>query len=83
MINKTDYIRKLETEMNESDAYVSVTEDPTQSSLKAVKKLVNRMAKDGVISKEMQQYLIPKHSKAGNSKATQRSTRSQRHIVLL
>ena len=54
--------------MNESDAYVNVAEDPTQSSLKAVKRLVNRMAKDGVISKEMQQYLIPKHSKAGKLK---------------
>ena len=68
VINKTDYIRKLETEMNESDSYISVAEDPTQSSLKAVKKLVNRMFKEGAISKEMQQYLIPKHSKAGRLK---------------
>ena len=58
--------------MNESDAYVSVAEDPTQPSLKAVKRLVNRMAKDGVISKEIQQYLIPKHSKAGKLKGNQK-----------
>ena len=77
VINKTDYIRKLETEMNESDAYVSVAEDPSQSSLKAVKRLVNRMAKDGMISKEIQQYLIPKHSKAGKLKAIKKSTMSQ------
>ena len=68
VLNKTDYIRALEEEMNENSAYVEVEGDRTQTSMKAVKKLANRMYREGAVSKEMQQYLVPKYAKSGRLK---------------
>ena len=64
-MNRSEYISKLEHEMNNSDSYETTESDLTQDSLKSVRKLANKMLRDGEISKDMHQYLVPWYPKAG------------------
>ena len=52
IIDKNDFISKLKGEMKTSNSYTE-SEDLTENALKAVKKLVNRMYRKNVISKDM------------------------------
>ena len=62
------YIQSLQKEMEESDSYDVTDEDQTKKSLREVKKLVNKMYRDGAISQDMKQFLIPRYPKAGSLK---------------
>jgi hypothetical protein len=68
VVDKADYIDKLYRELDDSASYMETDDDRTDASLKAVKKLVNRMQKDGAITKELHQYLIPRYPTAGKLK---------------
>ena len=61
IVNREDYIRKLREEMKNSVSYQETEGNRADSAVKDVKKLVNRMYRDGAISKDMQQYLIPRY----------------------
>ena len=65
VVDKTEYIHRLHNEMTDSESYKEIPEDLTETATKTVKKLVNKMYKDGVINKDLQQYLIPKYPKNG------------------
>ena len=54
--------------MTESAAYVETAKDLTDETMKKIKKLVNKMHKEGAIRKEMHQYLIPKRPSTGKLK---------------
>ena len=54
--------------MVESDLYSLTEADQTKTSLTDVKKLVKKMLKDGAISQDMRQFLIPRYWKAGSVK---------------
>ena len=68
IVNKEDYTSKLQEEMTNSDSYQETERNRADSALKEVKKLVNRMYKQGAISKDMQEYLIPRYPRAGELK---------------
>ena len=53
ILDKDDYINKLQKEMTESAAYVETEKDLTDEIMKKIKKLVNKMHKGGAIGKEM------------------------------
>ena len=69
IMDKDAYIQSLQQEMEQSSSYeateVGVTNESQKKKKKKVKKLVNRMVKDGAASKEMQHYLVPKYVQAG------------------
>ena len=66
ILDKDDYINKLQKEMNERTAYLET--NFTEETMKKVKKLVNKMHKEGVFGKEMHQYHIPKRPSTGKFK---------------
>ena len=68
VLDKVKYIQSLQKEMEESDSYDVTDEDQTKKSLREVKKLVNKMYRDGAISKDIKQFLIPRYPKAGSLK---------------
>ena len=68
VLDKVKYIQSLQKEMEESDSYDVTDEDQTKKSLREVKKLVNKMYRDGAISQDMKQFLIPRYPKAGSLK---------------
>ena len=68
VVDKTEYIHRLHKEMTDSESYKEIPQDLTETATKTVKKLVNKMFKEGVINKDLQQYLIPKYPKNGKLK---------------
>ena len=52
VLDKDDYINKLQKEMTESAAYVETEKDLTDETMKKIKKLVNKMHKEGAIGKK-------------------------------
>ena len=68
VLDKTKYVESLQAEMEESNSYTMTEDDQTKKSMREVKKLVNQMYKDGAISQDMKQFLIPRYSKAGSLK---------------
>ena len=55
-------------EMTDSGSYEEIPGNLTETATKTVRKLVNRMYKEGVINKDLQKYLIPKYPKNGKLK---------------
>ena len=68
VVDKTEYIHRLLKEMTDSESYKEIPQDLTETATKTVKKFVNKMFKEGVINKDLQQYLIPKYPKNGKLK---------------
>ena len=68
IVDKTEYIQRLHKEMTDSGSYEEIPGDLTETATKTVRKLVNRMYKEGVINKDLQKYLIPKYPKNGKLK---------------
>jgi hypothetical protein len=54
--------------MEKDSTYMEVEGDKTDESMKNVKKLVNKMSRDEVITKEMKKYLIPRYPREGKLK---------------
>ena len=68
IVNREDYINKLTEEMDKSDSYAETQGNQTERAFKEVKQLANKMFRDCAISKDMQQYLIPRYPRAGELK---------------
>ena len=68
VIDKSEYMEKMRKEMEGSKSYMETEGDQTEVAWKKVKKLVNRMHRDGVITKDMKQYLTFVNPKAGSLK---------------
>ena len=65
VLDKVKYVESLQKEMEESDSYTMTEDDQTKKSMREVKKLVNKMYKDGAIPQDMKQFLIQRYPKAG------------------
>ena len=48
--------------MEENDSYTMTEDDQTKKSMREVKKLVNKMYKDGAISQDMKQFSTQKQA---------------------
>ena len=68
VVDKNEYISELLTEMDRSDIYERTEQKQIEDSYKKIKKLVDKMHKEGVITKEIKQYLMPKYATAGKLK---------------
>ena len=67
-MDKSEYMERMRKEMEGSKSYMETERDQTEVAWKKVKKLVNRMHRDGVITKDMKQYLTFVNPKAGSLK---------------
>ena len=80
VLDKVKYIQSLQKEMEESDSYDVTDEDQTKKSLSEVKKLENKMYRDGAISQDMKQFLIPRNSKADSLKGNPKLHKNNAHM---
>ena len=67
VIDKEEYIESLE-EMEQSSAYERTDNDRTEEAHKKVKKFVNKMNRDGLVSDDLKNYLTPKYVQRGKLK---------------
>ena len=72
IVNREDYINKLTEEMDKSDSCAETEGNQAERAFKEVKKLANKMYRDGAISKDMQQYLILRYPRAGELKGNRK-----------
>ena len=68
------YMESLREEMERSDSFQKTDEGRSKTSLKNVKKVVNRKYRQGYIPKEMQQYLVLRYSGHGKLKGNPTQT---------
>lgn len=68
ILDKDDYLKKLHSEMEQSKSYEETDADMIDETMKRIRKLVNKMHKEGVISNELKQYLIPRYPTPGKLK---------------
>ena len=68
VVNRNDYIESLQKEVSCIDSYQETVSDQTEDIQKRVKRVVNQMHKEGIISSELRQYLIPRYVQAGKLK---------------
>ena len=61
ILDKDDYIKKLHSEMEQSKSYEETDADIINETMKRIRKLVNKMHREGVINNELKQYLIPRY----------------------
>ena len=59
ILDREDYIEKQNAELKDSKTYKQTDEDLTKQINSKVRRLVNKMYKQGVISSELRQYLLP------------------------
>ena len=68
VIEKEEYIESLEKEMEQCSAYEKTDNDRTEEAHKKVKKLVNKINRDGLVSDDLKNYLTPKYVQRGKLK---------------
>jgi hypothetical protein len=68
ILDKEDYIKKLHSEMEQSKSYEETEADIVNETMKRIRKLVNKMHREGVINNELKQYLIPRYPTPGKLK---------------
>ena len=83
VMDKSEYMEKMRKEMEGSKSYMETEGDQTEVAWKKVKKLVNRMHRDGVITKDMKQYLTFVNPKAGSLKGNPKYIKVMLHSGLL
>lgn len=65
VVDTDDYIRNLEAEVQGSDSYKETNGEGLMTAEKAVKSIANKMMRDGLITKDLREYLVPKHPEHG------------------
>ncbi|MES9884726.1 MAG: GIY-YIG nuclease family protein [Sedimenticola sp.] len=68
VIDTVDYTKQLIHEVQDSDTYTRVNEDLTKQINTKVRKLVNRMYKEGSINSDVRHYLLPSTVQPGQLK---------------
>ena len=63
---KGEYIKSLEKEMEQRSAYERTYNDRTEATHKKVKKFVNTLNSDGLVSDDLKNCLTPKYVQRGN-----------------
>ena len=64
VVNRDDYIHPLVTEMEGCCSYEETDVDLTEDTQKKVKRLVNKMNREGVVSDDLKKYLMPRYVQA-------------------
>jgi hypothetical protein len=62
------YIKELEKEVSKDETFKQTNGEKQSEAVKAVKKVANKLFRDGEISKELRDYLIPKFPTSGRLK---------------
>ncbi|WP_179117283.1 hypothetical protein, partial [Solemya velum gill symbiont] len=68
IVDRDEYVSSLRKEMEESESYGPTKGDMTRECHKQVKRLVNKMHRDGAISDDLKTYLVPKYVQSGKLK---------------
>ncbi|XP_045178135.2 uncharacterized protein LOC123538232 [Mercenaria mercenaria] len=68
IVDAEDYIKKLEKEVKDNASYMKTDGGAQYRAEKEVKKITNKMCRDGLISKKLKDYLIQKHPVTGKLK---------------
>ena len=68
MLDREENIESLEKEMEQSSANVMVYNNRTVEAHKKVKKLVNKMNRDGLVSDDLKQYPMLRYVEKGKLK---------------
>ena len=68
VVDKEEYIKSLEEEMENSSSYEETDYDRTEEIHKKGKRLVSKMNRDGAISDELKQYLLARYVQKGKLK---------------
>ena len=76
MVDKSEYMEKIRKEMEGSNPYMETEGDQTEVAWNKVKKLMNRMHRNDVITKDMKQYLTFVNPKAGSLKGNPKLQKS-------
>ena len=61
VVDKEEYIKSLEEEMENSSSYEETDYHRTEEIHRKVKRLVSKMNRDGAISDELKQFLLPRY----------------------
>lgn len=68
VVDREDYIKELEKEVQGNLSYEEIDCKKLKEVDRNIKKLANRMHKDGHIDSELKAYLVPKYPRAGRLK---------------
>ena len=68
VIDTEEYVKKIETEVSNDRTYIPTEGDGLTNAEKRVKKVANKMEKDGTIDPGMRKYLVPKYTRNGKLK---------------
>ena len=68
VLDREEYVESIETEMEHSSSYEMTDNNRTEEAHKKVKKLVNKMNRDGLVSDDLKQYLTPRYVQKGKLK---------------
>ena len=68
VVDKDSYIQSLQKEMEDSISYEATDHDQVEEVQKKVKKLVSKMHREGAISDDLKQYLMPRYAQKGKLK---------------
>ena len=72
VLDREEYIETLEKEMEQSSVYEMADNNRTGEAHKKVKKLVNKMNHDGLVSDDLKQYPTPRYVQKGKLKGNQK-----------
>jgi len=61
VVDTADYVMNMEKEMNDKESYQISNGNGKEESIKIVKKVANKLYREGLICKELKDYLIPKN----------------------
>ena len=68
VLDREEYVESLEKEMEQSSSYEMTDNNRTEEAHTKVKKLVNKMNRDGLVSDDLKQYLTPRYVQKGKLK---------------
>ena len=68
LVDKEDNVRKLESEVGDDTSYEITDSDRLKVVERGIKKLTNRLHREGIIDGDLKSYLLPRYPKAGQLK---------------
>ena len=68
IIDTDEYINKIEKELQDTTTYKQTDRDITKDVAKKAEKIVNRLHRNGYITKDMKNYMLPKNARPGKVK---------------
>ena len=69
MLDIEEFVESLEKKKKQSGSYEMTDNNRAEEAHKKVKKLVNKMSRDGLVSDDLKRYLTPRYVQKGKLKA--------------